>query len=790
MARNFLKFALRALLKHKGFTALNIVGLAIGIASCLLIVLFVQDEFSYDRFHPSSKHIIRVTWDFFDRQKGITYQNASAPNILTSWLRENFPAVRQTTRLFQPFPASVAVAHGDRVFEETRFLYADSTFFRVFDGYEAEYGDLHTALTERQAIVLSAAAAQKYFGSGNPIGKYVRINNRIERRVTAVLREPKGKSHLTFDFLASDLDIKQAYDLRWDSPDYFSYAFLSAGTNLEEFRLAINKELGGGNVSLGVQRFEDIHLHSQRIGEMTPNSDIRFVYVFSFIAVLILVIACINYVNLATARAPGRAREVGMLKVVGADRRHLFWKFLLEAILGVLPALVLAQILVELSLPWFNGLTDKQVSMGDLPPMMLGGLLVGLLVVVSALAGVYPAAILSRYQPVEVLKGTFTASRSGIILRKGLVALQFSVSMFLMICAVIIYSQLTFLQEKNLGYEKEHLLTVKLDRESFQSKIDLLRTEFKASPHVVDVAASRVSPLSVPSAGTGIQLLSPVNENRFVSVLGANQHFVPTMNLPFLAGTNFTLEKSESGEHQFLVNETFVRSLNLTPDQVIGMRLRVYFLQQGTGTVVGVVGDFHTRSLHDVIEPLLLYQSSAGYASLLLRLSPGNPREALTELEGIWKKIAPEHPFAFRFLDQEYDALYRQERRAGLLVQVFTGLAILVACFGLYGLSSYTTIQRTKEIGIRKVLGASMESIVSLFSKEVLSLLALSFVVGVPVAWWVGQQWLQDFAYRVDLAWWMFGLAAGITALLALVTNAVQATKAALANPVKALRYE
>ena len=493
------RFAFRAVRRNKGFTLLNITGLAIGVATCLLIILYVQDEFSYDRFHLSSKDIVRVTYNFFDRQKGVLYENASAPNIIPSWLKENFPVVKQTARLFRPYPPTVVISEGNRVFEENQFFYADSGFFRVFDGYEARYGDLHTALSEPETIVLSASMAQKYFGDENPVGKYLRYNNRSEFRVSAVLQEPSGKSHLMFDFLASDLGIGAANNLRWDSPNYFVYALLQPETQAESFRAAINKEIGNENVSLGIQRLEDIHLRSQLIGEAAPNSDIRYLYIFSVIAMLVLAIACINYVNLATARAPERAREVGMLKVVGADQRQLFWKFVLEAVFGVVPALLLAQILVEISLPWFNSLTNKQIAMGDVSTTTLAGVLLGLLVLVSALAGVYPALVMSRYQPIQVLKGKFSSQARGVILRKTLVGLQFTVSMFLMIGAVIMYSQLSFLQQKNLGYDKEQLLTLRMDRQAFQTKLDVLRNEFMATPYVADVAASMLSPLAVPA---------------------------------------------------------------------------------------------------------------------------------------------------------------------------------------------------------------------------------------------------------------------------------------------------
>lgn len=790
MLKNIFKIAFRDLLRQKAFALINIAGLATGIAACLLIVLFVRDEMSYEKFHPSADRIVRITYKFNNLQQGTAITNASSPNIVASWLKQNFTDVLQTTRLFRPYPRETYVSYGDKVFLETGQIFADSSFFDVFDGYRVLRGSLNEALFVPNSVIISGKIAEKYFGSEDPVGKYLTINNRTQWEVTAVLEEPAGKSHLVFDFVASDLGIASASNLIWDNPNYYTYALLSDSVSLWALEKSMNETLDSEVVSLGIQSLRDIHLNSRYVGELQPNSNVQHLFAFSFIALLILGIACTNYINLSTARSAERAKEVGMLKVLGVNRVSLFWKFLLEVVIEIVPALVLAVLMVQGSLPLFNQMMNKAVAITDIPFVTLLALFGLFLVLVSLSAGAYPAIVLSGLKPAEAVKGKFRGSRHGVRLRKILVVAQFSVSIFLIAGAIVLYRQMNFVQEKSLGYDKEHIVIAKLDRRGFSDRIDLLRNEFLTHPKVVDVGASAVSPVAVPRAGAGVQIKSIVDEARFVSVLAANRHFLATLGLPLIAGSNFTRDHTPGQERQFIVNETFVQRLNLSPEQALGTRVRVLFFGDDGGTIVGVVKNFHARSLHDDIEPLLIYQNPIGYSRLLVRLQPGNPQPVLQELEKIWKKIAPEYPFVYEFLDSEYDALYRQEQRAGGMIQIFTGLAILVACFGLYGLSSYSTIQRTKEIGVRKVLGATISSIVSMLSSEVLRLILVAFVLSVPFTFYFADKWLDDFAYRIALDWWIFGLAGLVAMLMALVTSIQQSIRAALTNPVQNLRYE
>jgi putative ABC transport system permease protein len=547
MLKNHLKVALRNLRKNKGYSFINIAGLAVGIACCLLIVLFVRDELSYEKFHPSAERIARITYQFNNLQAGVATNNASSPNIVASWLKENFAQVLRTTRLFRPYPQEVFVAHGERVFNETGFVFADSNFFKVFDGYRAKHGNLAAALAAPHTLVITAKMAEKYFGTEDPLGKYLKINHRTERQITAVLEEVAGKSHLTFDFLASDLGIGHAYDLKWDSPNFYTYALLRDPTAARTVASAMNARLDSRVVTLGVQSLRDIHLRSQLVGELQPNGSIRYVYVFSFIALLILVIACINYVNLATARATERAKEVGVLKVMGVHRSALFWKFLVEVFIEIIPALVLALVLVEVLLPWFNGLTSKAVSLNDIPFITMLGTFGMLLLVVSFLSGAYPALVLSGFQPAQVVKGKFETSQRGVALRKVLVVLQFSVSMFLISSVIVIYRQMQYVQDKNLGYNKEQIVVVKLDQPQFAGKIDLLRNEFRALSQVVEVGASMVSPLAVPVAGAGIRVESVTDETQNVSTMAINLHFLARMKLSVISGNNLRAIRGRTG---------------------------------------------------------------------------------------------------------------------------------------------------------------------------------------------------------------------------------------------------
>ena len=790
MFRNLLKYSFRSLRKNKGTTFLNLTGLSVGIACCLLIMLFVNYELGYDKFHPSHDKIIRITNTV--NLRGKIYHNASDPNILKSWLVQNFGQVKYATRFFTPFSLEVGVAYKNNVFEESGFIYADKDFFNVFDGYKSLQGNLETALSGQGSIVITKKIAEKYFGSENPIGKKLKIKNKDIRTVTAVIKDPPSQSHFNPKLIASDAGMGIDKNLSWGSPNYFTYALLKDKKYVSTLEGSINKLLNSKIIHLVVQPLTDIHLHSNYTGELEQNGDIRYIYLFSAIALLILLVACINYINLTTARSVERAKEVGILKVVGAYEKDLFVKFLAETVLTIIPAIVIAHFVVEIIIPSFNSLTGRNISLSEIPVTNLALFYLVIVSVVTALSGAYPALVLSGFKPVQVLKGKFKTSKNGILLRRVLVIMQFSVSVFLIIGTIVIYSQLHFLKEKNLGYNKEHILNLKIDRSTFNdvSKLELLKNELETFPEIKNAGASSFSPVSVPAAGWGIKtFINGKTEGRFVSLLGVDEGFIPTLNIKLISGRNFNDIGDNTG-FQYIVNEAYLKMTGLTSEQVLGTKMSVNYIPNSEGEVVGVVKNFNTRSLHNEIEPVAMLHGRVGFNTLLIKLAKGNPSTAISDIESAWKKLEPGHPFSYQFLDQAYDNLYKSEQKTEIILEIFAIIAILIASLGLYGLTTYAVILRAKEVSVRKVLGAKVSSIIFLFSKESLVLLLIGFVIASPVAYVLSKNWLANFAYHVQVVWWMFAVAVIGVAIITVLSGLERTVRVAYTNPANVLRNE
>ncbi|ELR68951.1 putative ABC transporter permease [Fulvivirga imtechensis AK7] len=802
MLKNYFKIAIRNLLKQFGYSFINIFGLAVGIACCLLLSLYILDEQSYDKFHKHADHIYRVNTVYnYGGTSGKIYNTPTA--LLPNTLRE-FSEVKTGTRLFDVSMFSpVVVQREDKLFQESDFLYADSSFFDVFS-FQWVKGDPARALVTPYSVVLTEYVAKKYFGDEDPLGKLLKINNARDYQVTGVILDVPHNSHFHFDFIASFNSLAASKEEIWHSANYATYIVFDNPANRSKLEEGISKmalkQIGeeftkaGNSLAFDLMPITDIHLYSDIPNEFEPQGDIKSIYIFGLIGILILIIACINYMNLATARSADRAREVGMRKVLGAYRKQLFYQFMGESFIITTASTVLAFIIVGSVLAPFNAFSGKFLSVDSLfsETIILGA--VSTIVVVSLLAGGYPALSLSSYQPGTVLKGSFKRSSKGSILRKLLVVVQFSISIFLIIGTLVIYKQLGFMRDKELGYNKENVLIVPTDRQ-VNKNFAAIKSQLERRADVVGVSIGSENPANINGGYTIHVQGMESNQTQSVNAVTVDKDFVSNMGMQLMSGNNFTeadverstREKYEDREYGFIVNQQLLRETMLDPEEVVGLRAR---LNGREGKIVGVVSDFHFSSLKNKINPVVLLIEPEQYNEIFIRIKPHRLSETLTELSHEWKALVPHRPFDYRFLDQEYDALYKSEVKLGSIFTLFAGLAILIACLGLLGLVAFTVEQRTKEIGIRKVLGASIANLFLLISKDFTKLVIVAFFIAAPLGYYLMTRWLSAFEYKVTVGLVPVAVAVVIALFLSVVTISFQSVKAALMNPVDKLRNE
>ncbi len=798
MFENYLKVAVRNLLRYKAYSFINISGLALGITCCLLILLYVQDELSYDRYHENADRIYRVISE--SSHKGRTSRQFATPSIVGPILKREFPEVEQTVRLY-PAWRPVIMGHSDRLFQEKRFYYADPTIFDVFS-FQFILGEVKTALVRPNTIVLTKSTSQKYFGDDNPLGKTLTRDNAQDFEVTGVIEDIPENSHFHIDFLASysSLDSYWAKNEVWHTANFLTYLLLRDGNALSAIQSKIpalvQRERGeqlkarGETLQVHFEPLTEIHLYSGLSIPGETNGNITTVYAFVAIALLILLIACINYMNLTTARSVRRAREVGMRKVLGAFRGQLSRQFFGESVFTTLFALVLAVFLLEVFLPVFNTLSGKQLVINYFDNSFILIILLGTGALVSVLAGSYPALFLSSFQPALTLKKTLSEKTHKFAFRNKLVVFQFVISIVLIVATLVVKNQLEYVRNKKLGFDKEQIVVLPIRDQVFQQSYTALKTELSQNPDILSVAATDGYPSNqqagYSAAAEGLQQ----NEYPLSGGMIVDPDVIETLGLELIAGKGFPESYIPEHGYFYVINEVLMNRLGWTAEEAVGKWIN---LESGRkGTVVGVAKDFHFTSLHSQIQPLAMFTSpkSSDYDYLLVKINSQDFRETLSFIEQKWQVIAPHRPFEFAFLDQEFDALYRSEERVGQLFFVFAGLAIAIACLGLFGLASFTAEQRTKEIGIRKVLGASIPEILLLLSKEFTRLVAIAFVVALPFAYVAMNSWLQNFAYRIDIGALTYIFAGVVTIAIALATVSYQAIKTALANPIEALRYE
>jgi predicted permease len=785
MLYNYLIITLRGLRKSKAFSLINLLGLAVGMATSILILLWVQDELSFDNFHPHGDHVYRVVAAWQTNNE--TQEYAATPAPLAAVLKGEILEIRDVVRLGEG--GQMLLTYRDKHFDETGALYADPALLRMF-GFPLVKGDPNSALRDPHSVVLTQTLAQKYFPNEEAVGKRIRVNNGADFTVTGVMRDVPANSHLRFSFVVPFELMKESnatLDNNWMDYNYTTYVQLHPGTPAAgvDGKLAAvfrrrNPDTQG---RFYLEPMRRIYLYSKVPGDNARHGDAQSVYIFSAVAVFILLIASINYMNLATARSARRAKEVGLRKVAGANRGQLIGQFLGESVLLACVALGLALVLVWALLPVYSDITEKVLSMN----MLLGNTLLALLAIAvctGLVAGSYPALMLSAFQPVRVLKGTLSAGRGGAAFRRGLVVVQFTLSILLIFSTLVIYRQMQYVQTKNLGFEKENILTFVL-RGDLNRKYETVRGELLRQPGVVAVTSASQDLTNVNSStGGGDWEGKPAESRLILNQLSVDRDFTDAFNLRMVAGRGFSRQYATDSA-AFILNEEAVRQMGL--QSPVGKRFSAHNV---TGTIVGVAEDFHFKSLHEPIEPMVLFVSPNWRGQAYVKIKPGYEAAAVAACEKVWKTFNPSYPFAYRFLDENFDRMYRAEQRAGRLFRYFAGIAIFIACLGLFGLAAYTAEQRVREIGIRKVLGASVSSLVTLLSREFVVLVIISFALAVPLGWYLMNGWLSDFAYRIRLSWWLFAVAGGLAAVIALLTVSFQSIKAALADPVHSLKSE
>jgi len=796
MIKNYFKIALRTLLRHRGFAFINVAGLAVGLACCVLILAYVRHEWSYDRHHENADRIYRLVLDVHTPDE--TAHAAVSVLPFGPALKAEYPEVLGYVRFHD---VTALIEHEGRRFQEDHVLYTDGAFFDVFTFPLAE-GDPATALAAPYSMVLTDAAARKYFGRTGVVGQTLRVDNADTYTVTGVLREVPN-THLRFDVLLSLSTWEAANADRtenWTWHNFYTYLLLPGSydparleARLPDFvarQTADLEEDEGVRFTFALQPLTDIYLRSGRVAEIGLTGNLNNLYLFSLIAGLILLVACVNFMNLATARSAQRAREVGLRKVVGARRRQVAGQFLGESVLMSLLALMLALVLGGVALPVFNALVGGAMTLGHfLQGPLLAALVVGVLCV-GLLAGSYPAVVLSGFRPALVLKGRFRSTREGRMLRKGLVVFQFAVSIVLIAGTLIVSMQLDYLRSRDLGFDKEQVLVLDFRGDAeVQRQYEAVKEALAAHPAVLAATASDFTPGSGHGAITASVSLGngQTREDVFAYIL-IDYDFLDTYGIEVVAGRGFSRDFPTDATEAFLINEAAVARYGWSsPEEALGRRVRQWGRD---GQIVGVVKDFHYESLHHAVAPLFMHVRPDWFRYLSLRIRAEEVHPTVAELEQIWQAIVPQRPFEFTFLDERFDRQYQADARFGRLFSYCTVLAILVACLGLFGLAAFTAEQRTTEVGVRKVLGATVPQLVLLMAKDLTGPVAVAFVVAAPVAYVAMHHWLAGFAYRVAISWEVLLLAGGLALLGALLTVSYQAIRAALADPVKSLRYD
>lgn len=804
MFRNYFKTAWRNIRKNKLFSFINILGLSIGIATCFIIMLYVQDELNYDRFNKNANNIARVIFKA-DINGGKINESVCMPPV-AGVMKKDFPQVQDATRIQDQ--GSSKIIYKNKVFKDDQFANVDANFFSIFT-LPMIKGDAKTALLQPHTVVMTQSTAEKYFGNEDAIGKTIIVTADDNRPyvVTGIIKDIPVNSHFHFDIFGSMKSNERASEDTWMSGGFHTYLLLKPGTDIKQMETgfpamvktymgpAIQQAMGlslndfitkGNSLGFALQPLTDIHLNSTTTTEFEPGGNATYVYIFGGVALFMLIVACINFINLSTASASKRAKEVGVRKVAGSSKTQLVKQFLSESVMIAVFALLFAFVLVEIALPLFNNISGKQLSF-DAKPIIA---FIGLGLMVGIVAGIYPAFYLSSFKPIAVLKGKLTSNNKSFGLRSSLVIFQFFISVALIIGTIVVYQQMKFIQQKDLGFNKEQIITIPnsyvLGKNEQAFKQQMLRDS-----RIINATTSWYKPAG-PSNYNNALAYPQGNDNLIVNGVDyhVDENYIPTLGMKMISGRNFSPQFT-TDSFAIILNETAVKSFGWNTSAAIGKTIIRQNSDRGRNVpyhVIGVVKNFNFKSLHEAISPLLMSLNPEG--GLIFKIKTTDVSGLLSTMKKQWDAYNTDEPFTYAFMDDLYNKTYAAEQTTGTILNIFSLLTIFVACLGLFGLATYTAEQRTKEIGIRKVLGASVMQVTQMLSKEFLKLVLIASLIAFPAAWWAMNKWLQIFAYRININWWIFIVAGFAALLIALLTVSFQAIKAAIANPVKSLRTE
>jgi putative ABC transport system permease protein len=805
---NYLKTAFRNLLKNKGFTALNGLGLTLGIATCLLIVFYVMDELSYDKYNENASRIYRINNMIKFGGNENTY--AGSPAQAGPTLKNEFPEIEHEVRLIKS--DGIQVKKDNQYIQEDHAVFADSTLFAVFTLPMID-GNPATALKDPHSVVITEQTAKKYFNRADVVGQTLLINDTDAYKVTGVIKDLPAESHFRFDFFFSMSTLSDSREDSWLSNNFTTYVLLKKGADPArldaKFPAFIRKHMGPqlqGALHITVDAFEQsgnyyrfglfpltsIHLRSSCIDDLAANGNIDYVYIFSAIALFILLIACINFMNLSTARSANRAREVGIRKVLGSPRKYLVAQFLTESVIVTMAGAVLAVFLAWALLPVFNTLSGKELVVNSHLFGQLLPILVAFVLIIGCLAGSYPALFLSGFQPIDVLKGKLSTGFKGGRLRSVLVVFQFGISLFLITSTLVVYRQIKYIQSRDIGYNRDHVLIVH-NTETLGNQSTTFKEEIKQLAGVDNATLTSALPTTGNGDYTALFEDRSLDQKRAVHSQrwSVDEDYLNTLGIRLKSGRDFS-RQMPTDSNAVIINEAAAKQLtyaNPLNEQVYAPGDNM-LKKINTYHIIGVIRDFNFRSLRQNVTPLMLQlKQDPGALSIRIRAGADVPA-ILAQVSDKWKGLSPNRGFAYSFMQEDFDGLYRSELRIGQIFLAFSTLAILIACLGLFGLVAYAAEQRTREIGIRKVLGAQIYTIVSMLSKDFIKLVVLSIVIASPLAWLAMDKWLQGFAYRVDISLWIFIIAGLIALLIAVLTVSIQTIRAAMANPIKSLKTD
>lgn len=786
MISNYLHLGWRNIRRQKLYSGINIGGLALGLAVGILLLIWVQDELSYDKFHKNGENIYKLSVTFTSGSDVQTWGEVPAPMALAAV--KQIPGVENAVRMRGNWGSISKLTYGENSYFDAECGYTDPSFFTVFS-FPLIKGNNNQPFHDNSSVVITRSAASRYFGTENAIGKVIKVNDKTNYTVSGILEDFPANSSIKYDFLFPYAVLKAEFnntfwaglDADWGDFFFSTYLQLAPGVSPEKVAeklgtLRPNQDPTEAGARYNMQPLHHLHLYNP---DLSAGS-IKIVRIFLIVALVILLIACVNYVNLSTARAIQRAGEIGVRKMIGANRTQLFMQFLWESILVFLLALVFAVCIITVVIPFYNNLTDKQLSL-SFQNLQLVFAIGGSMLLILVVAGIYPAVLLSSFNPIRALKGRLIQGRGGISFRKGLVVVQFLIATVLIVSTLIVGQQLRYIRSRELGFEKENVFQFSTGK--MEGHIASVLDELAASPGVLAVSTANQDLINIGnSTGDTDWDGKAQNESMIFHAVGTDRNFLPAMKLSFAGGRNFSGTPADSGH--YIINETAAKMMGMKDP--VGKRFRLW---DKDGIIIGVVKDFHYSTLHQKIGPLVFHYQPNSWR-MYVKTTGRDASKAIAAAEKVYKRYNEGYPFSYSFMDSDLDRMYRTDQRTGQLFNYFAGIAIFISCLGLFGLATFTTGQRVKEIGVRKVLGASVTNIVALLTSDFLKIVCIAITIAIPIAWYTMDRWLQDYAYSISIHWWVFGIAGGIAILVALITVSFQAIKAALMDPVRSLKTE